>query len=235
MQEEILEESPKIVKEKNFIVRLFNGDISLPVTYWIFGVIIGNVIFGTLCSVIDSKYFELISKVGILPINVFLIFTLVYNIFILIAIYRSALKYKGNKIWSILARILVIINTVFSIAILVITFRQITDPNIFIKRDINMLNKSLPKMIDNDTKLENVTLIGRDIYFNYTMVNLLTADVDISKVESIISPNIKSTQCQDVGLKPILNEGRKLVYVYTDKAGTEITKIFVSKEDCLTK
>jgi hypothetical protein len=113
MQEEILEESTKIVKEKNFITRLFNGDISLAVTYWIFGVIIGNIILGMLCSLIDAKYFELIPKVGILPINIFLLIGLVYNIFILIAIYRSAVKYKGNKIWSILARILVIINTIF--------------------------------------------------------------------------------------------------------------------------
>ena len=67
------------------------------------------------------------------------------------------------------------------------------------------------------------------------MVNLLTADVDIAKVESIIAPNIKSTQCQDAGLRPILNEGRKLVYVYMDKEGKLITKITVSKEDCLTK
>ena len=235
MQEEILEESTKIVKEKNFITRLFNGDISLAVTYWIFGVIIGNIILGMLCSLIDAKYFELIPKVGILPINIFLLIGLVYNIFILIAIYRSAVKYKGNKIWSILARILVIINTIFIISILVVTFRQITDPNIAMKKDISKLNKPLPRMIDNDTRLENVALVDKDIYFNYTMVNLLTADVDIAKVESIIAPNIKSTQCQDVGLRPILNEGRKLVYVYMDKEGKVITKITVSKEDCLTK
>ena len=235
MQEEILEESAKIVKEKNFITRLFNGDISLAVTYWIFGVIIGNIIFGMLCSLIDAKYFELIPKVGILPINIFLLIGLVYNIFILIAIYRSAVKYKGNKIWSILARILVIINTIFIISILVVTFRQITDPNIAMKKDISKLNKPLPRMIDNDTRLENVALVDKDIYFNYTMVNLLTADVDIAKVESIIAPNIKSTQCQDAGLRPILNEGRKLVYVYMDKEGKLITKITVSKEDCLTK
>lgn len=235
MQEEILEESTKIVKEKNFITRLFNGDISLAVTYWIFGVIIGNIILGMLCSLIDAKYFELIPKVGILPINIFLLIGLVYNIFILIAIYRSAVKYKGNKIWSILARILVIINTIFIISILVVTFRQITDPNIAMKKDISKLNKPLPRMIDNDTRLENVALVDKDIYFNYTMVNLLTADVDIAKVESIIAPNIKSTQCQDAGLRPILNEGRKLVYVYMDKEGKLITKITVSKEDCLTK
>lgn len=235
MQEEILDESAKIVKEKNFITRLFNGDISLAVTYWIFGVIIGNIILGMLCSLIDAKYFELIPKVGILPINIFLLIGLVYNIFILIAIYRSAVKYKGNKIWSILARILVIINTIFIISILVVTFRQITDPNIAMKKDISKLNKPLPRMIDNDTRLENVALVDKDIYFNYTMVNLLTADVDIAKVESIIAPNIKSTQCQDAGLRPILNEGRKLVYVYMDKEGKLITKITVSKEDCLTK
>lgn len=235
MQEEILEESAKIVKEKNFITRLFNGDISLAVTYWIFGVIIGNVIFGTLYSVIESKYIEIVSKIGTLPINIFIIITLAYNIFILIAIYRSAVKYNGNKIWSILARILVIINTIFSIGVLVVTFRQITDPNIFIKRDISMLNKNLPKMIDKDTRLDKVILIDKDISFNYTMVNLLATDLDIPKVESMMSANIKLEQCQNDGLKPILDEGRKLIYMYVDKEANAITKIIVSKEDCLTK
>lgn len=234
MQEEKVEQTVQIVK-KSFISRLFNGDVSLYVTYWVFGVIIGNVVLGTLYSLIDAKYFEIASKIGTLPINIFLVITLAYNIFILIAIYRSAVKYTGNKIWSIFARILVVINTIFSIAVFITTFKQISDPDLVIKRDISMLNKPLPKMIDKDTKLEKVTLIGKDIYFNYTMVNLLAADLDIPKVESIMGPNIKSAQCQDIGLKSILNEGRKLVYVYVDKEGKEITKIFVSKEDCLTK
>ena len=234
MQEEKSEQAVQIVK-KSFISRLFNGDVSLSVTYWVFGVIIGNVVLGTLYSLIDAKYFEIASKIGTLPINIFLIITLAYNIFILIAIYRSAVKYTGNKIWSILARILVVINTIFSIGVFITTFSQISDPDMAIKRDISMLNKPLPRMIDKDTKLEKVTLVGKDIYFNYTMVNLLAADLDIPKVEAVISPNIKSAQCQDIGLRGILNEGRKLVYVYVDKDGNAITKIFVSKEDCLSK
>jgi cell division protein FtsB len=235
MQEEILGESAKMVKEKNFITRLFNGDISLAVTYWVFGVIIGNVIFGTLYSVIDSKYIEIVAKIGTLPIIIFIVITFAYNFFVLIAIYRSAVKYDGNKIWSILARILVIINTIFSIGVLVATFVQITDSNMFIKRDISMLNKNLPKMIDKDTRLDKVILIDKDISFNYTMVNLLAADLDIPKLESIMAPNIKLEQCQNDGLKPILDEGRKLIYVYVDKEANAITKIIVSKEDCLTK
>ena len=234
MQEEKAEQSVQIVK-KSFISRLFNGDISLSVTYWVFGVIIGNVVLGTLYSLIDAKYFEIASKIGTLPINIFIIITLAYNIFILIAIYRSAVKYNGNKIWSILARILVIINTIFSIGVLVATFSQITDPNIFIKRDISMLNRDLPKMIDKDTRLDKVILIDKDISFNYTMVNLLATDLDIPKVESMMSANIKLEQCQNDGLKPILDEGRKLIYMYVDKEANAITKIIVSKEDCLAK
>ena len=46
-----------------------------------------------------------------------------------------------------------IINTIFIISILVVTFRQITDPNIAMKK-ILKLNKPLPRMIDNDTRLE---------------------------------------------------------------------------------
>ena len=65
-----------------------------------FGVIIGNVIFGTLYSVIDSKYIEIVSKIGTLPIIIFIAITFAYNFFVLIAIYRSAVKYDGNKTYD---------------------------------------------------------------------------------------------------------------------------------------
>ena len=34
--------SQPVEYKTNFVVRLFRGDISLPITYWVFGVLIGN-------------------------------------------------------------------------------------------------------------------------------------------------------------------------------------------------
>ena len=45
-------ESQMIKKKAGFIARLFRGEISLPITYWFFGVLIGNVAFQIILKLI---------------------------------------------------------------------------------------------------------------------------------------------------------------------------------------
>ena len=46
------------VKQAGFITRLFRGDVSLPVTYWIFGALIGNVAFQVVLKIIEFNYID---------------------------------------------------------------------------------------------------------------------------------------------------------------------------------
>ena len=90
----------KISKNDNFFVRFWNGDLSLPMSYWGVGVGIG-IIFGFL--------------VGAFTISVGMSedamwgFLIPFQIYTVVGIWRSADRYKGPKFWAILAKIAVII------------------------------------------------------------------------------------------------------------------------------
>lgn len=217
-----------------FVTRLFRGDISLPITYWVFGVLIGNVAFQIIFKVIEFKYIDIAtSQVGSWSVIAFYWLAIGYSIFMLIAIWRSAGKYKGKAVWAGLARVAVVLGTLALIGNLIIGLKQGSDTDFALSEEIKMINKSLPSLIDNDTRLDHVSIQDRDIYYNYTLVNWLAADLDISRFISVMTPKVKTAQCANDETRPLLNEGRKLVYMYRDKASKPVAKIVVEKSDCL--
>lgn len=66
----------------NFIVRLYRGDVSLPVTFWVFYMLIGTVVF-------------------FIPVVNFF-----YYVFSTLALWNSAGKYEGLALWRVLCQII---------------------------------------------------------------------------------------------------------------------------------
>ncbi len=91
----------------NFFVRFWNGQLSLPMSYWGVGIGIG-IIYGFL--------------VGIFTISIGLSedamwgFIIPFQIYTVVGIWRSSDRYKGPKFWAILAKIMVIIGIIFNFA-----------------------------------------------------------------------------------------------------------------------
>jgi hypothetical protein len=75
------------------------GDLGLAKTYWLFGVV------GSLVISLISRLFI---SIGSEPI-IFIIIILAYSAVLWIAIWNSATKYEGEKIWAILAKIVVVL------------------------------------------------------------------------------------------------------------------------------
>jgi hypothetical protein len=221
-------------KRAAFVTRLFRGDISLPITYWVFGVLIGNVAFQIILKVIEFRYIDIAtSQVGSWAVMAFYWLAIGYGIFMLIAVWRSAGNFKGKAVWAGLARIAVVLGTLVLIGNLIIGLKQGSDTDLALSEEIKMINKSLPSLIDNDTRVDHVSIQGKDVYYNYTLVNWLAADLDISRFISVMTPKVKTGQCANDETRPLLNAGRKLVYMYRDKASKPVAKIVVEKSDCL--
>lgn len=81
----------------NLLVRLWRGDVPLRVTYWV-----GGVIGGVLGTILASL--AILSGSLILQLLAFVLLAGHY-IFMIVAIWRSAGKYTGNRIWAHLARL----------------------------------------------------------------------------------------------------------------------------------
>ena len=86
-----------------FFVRFWNGDLSLPMSYWGVGVGIG-IIFGFLVGAFTIA-------VGMSE-DAMWGFFIPFQIYTVVGIWRSADKYRGTKFWAILAKIAVVFGIV---------------------------------------------------------------------------------------------------------------------------
>ena len=81
----------------SYLRRLWCGHISLPITYWIWGVV-ANFAWRILIA--------LAAATNVPTLLLFLVgLHLVYSVFVCVAIWRSSGRYKGKRIWAELARI----------------------------------------------------------------------------------------------------------------------------------
>jgi hypothetical protein len=217
------------VKKDNFIVRLFKGDVPLPITYWIFGILIGGVGARILLAGIEFNYSQLaMDKNGLFLIQSAYWIIIAYSTFILISIWRSAGKYKGSSIWSGLAIGAVILNALSFTA----NFWMASDSEYALNEEIRMMNKSLPTMVDNDTRLDHVSIQEKNIFYNYTLTKWLAVELDLERFNSIMQPKIKTNACEAAETKSLLEEGRSLNYVYRDKDSKPVSKFTVTTSDC---
>lgn len=82
----------------NLLSRLWNGEISLPVTYWIWGVVGNRVTFAAVLVAGDS-FASPLFMVGVVACY------LAYFVVTAVAIWRSSARYRGPRIWADLSRV----------------------------------------------------------------------------------------------------------------------------------
>ena len=82
------------------------------------------------------------------------------------------------------------------------------------------VNKTCPKMIDKETRLDNsIALSDRTIQYNYTMVNLEKESIDIDYFEENLKPIILNEVKTNPGLKNFRENKVTMSYYYKDKNG----------------
>ena len=89
---------------RGVIARLWNGNYSLAVTFWVFGVLV------RILEWILLKYVEFLELAKTSPwlFNVTLVLAIALEVCILVGMWRSAGKYKGFRLWPILVRAVVL-------------------------------------------------------------------------------------------------------------------------------
>jgi hypothetical protein len=220
------------VPQSGFIKRLWRGEISLPVTYWICGSI-GGVILTIISTCLTySLGFNAtsLSRFDITFISsAWIILVYCYSVFILAAIWRSAsnhsLKYPRSKIWSFLAKgavclsVLGLLKSGFEIITRTdeSNVQAITNPttsNNLIARDamISGLNANLPKKIDSVTILNKIGLKGNTFVYDYILSAQLS---DVNEFEQNMKASLIKNACSSA-VADNLKAGLDAKYVYTD-------------------
>ncbi len=91
----------------NYFAEFYDGKLSLPHSYWIFGIAY-SIAVGIIIAIFVVAF-------G-LPDKTINVLSLPWIIFITIGVWRSSDKYKGSKFWSVLAKIAVILSVIQTVA-----------------------------------------------------------------------------------------------------------------------
>lgn len=218
--------------KRNYFVRLFTGDIPLVVTYWVWGVLVGGLAFLSLAYIVDQNYLRILTlPYGELLLNLFDYTWVAVGIFMWVAIWRSAGKYQG-RFWGPVARLMVVVGVVTTVN----EFSPLTDEGEPSDTDYaeqaRLLNESLPMMLDENTRLESVTINDNEHRFIATLLDDTLTDFDPKMFELVSKLDIANDICNKSDSRAALDRGVTFVYSYSDAAGNHFADVSVTVDNC---
>jgi len=102
-----------------------------------------------------------------------------------------------------------------------------------LSKEVKMLNKELPKMINANIRFDRISLKGKHWLYNYTLINQTKEDLEISNFSSDMTQKIKNAQCNNSKIQYALNNNGSFTFSYQDRDKTPIVDIVINKSNCL--
>lgn len=94
------------------------------------------------------------------------------------------------------------------------------------------INKKLPMMVDQDTRLDTTIGYGKKFRYNYTMVTFAAEDIDPNLLENEFVPLVRNRACSTEQMKMFFKNGVTVDYSYSDKTGKHFKTISVTPGHC---
>lgn len=94
------------------------------------------------------------------------------------------------------------------------------------------MNKSLPRMLDENTRFDDVTVLGTEIYYRNTVVNSSADQIDKYSFQNIMYQKLTKYLCPKQDITAMLKGGVKYRYNYFGNKGVLISTVVISKETC---
>ena len=97
---------------------------------------------------------------------------------------------------------------------------------------IEEANKSLPMMIDEETKLEQIAALpGNKVQFSHVLINASNEGVDAEDFASAMGPAIFNNAQTNPGLETLRKKNVTFIYHYSDRNGEELAVFEITPED----
>lgn len=106
------------------------------------------------------------------------------------------------------------------------------DPFEKIKNEVLQTNKTLPKMVDEETRFDLVQFVDKKIENHYTLVNITKSEIDVEKMLPGVKESLKSSICTKQNLLDNLSKDLEYSFTYKDKNSELISTIVITKSDC---
>ena len=211
------------------ILGFIKGDVPLVITYWVFGVLIMNIVTWGLLPIIYENQMAIIAlPLGrILLLSISLI-TTILSILVLVAIWNSASKYKGYVVWKRLSKLVVGINMIVIIYNIYTSF----DPINRITSHVASVNASLPIVIDENTRLDRVFMKKKAINFSYTILKDSVFKTDPLSFNMLLNIAVKNNTCDNPLLKEAMSLDYTVNYYYKSNNNESIANISMNSNMC---
>ena len=95
----------------------------------------------------------------------------------------------------------------------------------------NEMNKSCPMMVDEETRLDKVTLPSKTVFqYNYTLINYEKTEIDTVKIKSSLEQNIIRLTKTNPQMQYQRENNVTMNYIYNDKNGDYLMSIIIPPE-----
>ena len=108
----------------------------------------------------------------------------------------------------------------------------LSDPFEKIKNEVLQTNKTLPKMVDEETRFDLVQFVDKKIENHYTLVNISKSEIDVEKMLPGVKESLKSSICTKQNLLDNLSKDLEYSFTYKDKNSELISTVVITKIDC---
>ena len=174
-------------KMKEYLKKLFKGEISLFISFWF--LFIGLSFFLEIFFQPEFNQNPFVHN-DLLEFLLFFLM-LIYAILIFMIIFKSANNYKGSKLWSFLAKMVVTINLFFSLSFSIDTIKFYFLEDYAIEKEIEDFKTSLPIQVDSLSVLIDIYKKNKTIFYNYQLFDVsLEKDVDKNRFKKQIQNSL---------------------------------------------
>ena len=212
---------------KNYFFKLINGETSLVVVFWFWFIFLSFLIevFFEMYFM-QTKYAQ--NKENYLEFFLYFVI-LIYSLFILLTIFRTANKYNGSRIWSFLSKALVSINLLFSINFFIEVSKFYFFEDYALEKEIESFKDKLPIQIDMNSTLIDIYKKDKTIYYKYQLHEVL---LDDKFLKNKFKKQIQDSLCEDRSTVDLLKREYILNYIYVGEKQEEIVEIKTDKKVC---
>jgi len=223
-------DSEAIAPKVGLIRSLWHGDTPLWITYWLFAVLGGRILVLPF-SFIENNSIDLFPIFGFeLLYWTLVVCVLAYSLFALLAVWRSAGKYKGSRAIAGLARTSVAFGFITTfLAIGQTVTSSISEDSL--QEEARVVNLQLPRTLDENLRLERVSASGLSLTFHYTLVGEPATNYDPEQFRSEMLPGLLIEICGD--FREHLDSEVQIAYAFLGSDGTLVNEIQVRREHCV--
>lgn len=102
----------------------------------------------------------------------------------------------------------------------------------FLKSTVEMINPQLPAAVDAETQLIKTASNGNNLIYHYVLVNHTSQTLTPKVAEEKLAPIVVQQSCVSPNLRPILDQGGLLTYIYRGSDAVQIAKLNVDITAC---